>query len=73
MTAWTDDDVALLLRWVHMVAPLYWDGASDAAVISALAWQMEFDLAERDNGGIKNLIAQWAPAMHQAAGTMRDL
>ena len=67
MTAWTDADVTLLIRWVKMVAPLYWAGASDAAVIATLKWQMQLDLAERDHPHIGALIEQWAPAMHQAA------
>jgi hypothetical protein len=72
MTRWSHDDVALLIEWVKMCAPLFADGASDAAVISALAWQMERDLASRDNAGIRSLVAGWAPAMHQAAAMMRD-
>ena len=72
MTRWSEEDVVLLMRWVHMMAPLFADGAADAAVISALAWQMELDLAERDNTGIRNLIAVWAPAMHQAAAELRQ-
>ena len=49
-----------------MVAPLLSAGASDDLVIATLKWQMHVDLAERDHAGIRELIEQWAPAMHQA-------
>jgi hypothetical protein len=56
MTRWSESDVTLLLRWVNMVATLYWDGASDAAIISAVNWQIQLDLTERDHPHIGELI-----------------
>ena len=54
-----------------MVAALFADGASDAAVIATLRWQMELDLAERDHPHIGALIEGWSAAMHQAIAEMR--
>ena len=69
---WSDNDVALLLRWVNVVAPLYADGVSDDAVIAALAWQMRQDCAGCDNAGLIHLIEGWAPMIHQAAAELRQ-
>ena len=72
MTSWCDADVALLMRWVGMAAPLICAGEPDDAIVSALNWQMQLDLTERDYPHIGELIEQWAPAMHQAGVEIRQ-
>ena len=63
----------LLIEWVGMVAPLICAGGPDDAIVSALNWQMQVDLADRDNAGIRELIEHWAPAMRAAGAEIRQL
>lgn len=50
---WSDDDGALLIRWVGMAAQLFCDGEPDDAIAANLAAQMRQDLAGRDESGIR--------------------
>ena len=72
MSRWSHADVALLIEWVGMVAPLLCAGGPDDAIVSALNWQMQRDLTERDHPHIGELIEGWSAAMHLAAVEIRQ-